>query len=72
MPVLAWIAAAAASPAGQKLLGIAADAVARWLERRACALETRAAVKQAKAATTAEALRDASRKLSDASNRPGP
>jgi hypothetical protein len=29
-------------------------------------------VKQAKAATTAEALRDASRKLSDASNRPGP
>ncbi len=58
------------SPLVSKLLiPVLGDALAKFFERQAARLEMKSAVKSAKVAQTAADLREASRKLTDASNR---
>jgi hypothetical protein len=69
-PVLGWLADLFTSPLITKLLvPVLGDAIAKFFERQATRLETKAAVKSARAASTADQLREASKKLTDASNR---
>ncbi len=69
-PVLGWLADLVTSPIVTKLLiPIFGDALAKFFERQALKLETKAAIRSAKVAQTAADLREASRKLTDASNR---
>ncbi len=68
--ILGWIAKLASSPV---FVNVIAPWIARGLtaffEHQAARLETKGAVTQAKAAKTAEELREASKRLSDASRR---
>lgn len=71
-PVLGWIADLIAHPLVERiLLPIFGKWLAGWLERQAEKLKVKMAVKAAKTAKTVEDLREASRKLTDASNRSG-
>lgn len=69
-PVLSWLVDLVDSPLFQKLVvPILGNALARFFESQAKRLEVKAAVKSAKAASTADQLREASKKLTDATNR---
>lgn len=69
--ILAWLADLVSSPLVTKLVvPILGDALAKFFEKRAAALEVKSAVKAASAAKTAEEFREASRRLTEASNRP--
>lgn len=69
-PVLGWLVDLVEGPLFQKLIvPILGNAIARFFERQAARLETKLAVKQAKVAKTADDLRAASKKLTDASNK---
>jgi hypothetical protein len=68
--ILSWIARLAASPLVARILIPAiSNALHQFFESQAKKLETRGAVKAAKAAKTAEQIREASKRLSDASTR---
>jgi hypothetical protein len=70
-PVLGWLVDLVEGPIFQKLIvPILGNAIARFFERQAAKLELKSAVKSAKAASTADQLREASKRLTDASNRP--
>jgi hypothetical protein len=73
MPVLAWLVGKlAASPLISRLLIPAiAKALGDFFARQADRIDLRAAVKTVRAAKTAEEMRNASKKLSDATNRRG-
>jgi hypothetical protein len=69
-PVLGWLVELVSHPLVEKLiLPILGKWIAGWFERQAVKLETKSAVKAAKAASTADQLREASKKLTDATNR---
>ena len=68
--MLAWIAKIASHPLIARVLYPAAvEGVRRWLDQKAKQHEMRAAVTAAKSAKTIQELKDASRKLSDATRR---
>lgn len=68
--LLAWLGKIAAHPfVARILLPAITSALTDFLNRQAGKLEVKTAVKAAKAAKTAEELRNASKKLSDASRR---
>lgn len=74
MPLLLWlsrtIATVASHPVVTRILFPAVTtAVMSWIDKQANRIETKAAINQAKAAQTAQELRDASRRLSDSTRR---
>ena len=74
MTFLVWLSSAVASVASHPLMTrilvpAVMGAVSRKLDELALKYELKAAVKQAKAAQTAQELRDASRRLSDSTRR---
>ncbi len=65
--LIAW---ASASPLIQRILVPAlTEALTRFFEKQASKIEARGAVKAAKSAKTAEQIRDASKRISDATAR---
>ncbi len=69
-PLLGWLASLIENPLVQKLIiPVLGDAIAKFFERQAAKLQLKLAVRAAKTAKTVEDLREASKKLTDASNR---
>ena len=69
-PILGWLVDLVTGPFFTRfVVPVLGDAIAKFFERQALRLETKNAIKSAKVAQTADALREASRKLTDASNR---
>lgn len=70
MPVLAWLARLATSPiVASVLIPALSDALSKFFARQADRLELRAAIRVAKVGKTADDLRDASKRLTDAASR---